>query len=235
MAFIATYISTTSASELGAWYNKLAKLTTTVQESIVQRSYDAVNQDLDPFFSVPFPKEFDTGRYHMSVKEAQALKAIHFAELYLNPHGDDTAAALEDYQAKIDWIKDHKTHFEADYSADEIGINNPVPGSGNTSTARVLVDKRKSYSGDTERTYTITVTTAGAVETAVVSWTDGEGTTTTGLTTSYDWLSLENNIHIRMISEGLSFVETDTWTIRGVPLDEVQTSSGGNSQKPVRQ
>lgn len=237
MAFIATYISTTTTSELSSYFQEIAEFTTAEHETFILKSYYALNGYLDAHIPVPIQKEPTSGLVPELVKIAQAMIAIWLART--NRHGADnekSVAARTIAMSSIDDIIKAKSQFEYMYSPDEIGIGLPIPGSSNTSVPQLLIDRSRSYSGDREQTYTVTITTAGAIGTAVYSWADGEGNTTTGVVSSYSWTALENNIYIRFMTTGsTTLVLANTWTIRGVPLTTLATTSSDSlSTIPAR-
>lgn len=222
MAFIATYISTVAGgSELANFWDEAVELGTTVHELIIKESYDWTNEHLDSFIQTPLPVQPTTGRYPAAVRELQALKAIHRAKGYLFGFGaEDTLAARDACEAALEALIKGKAQIEAMYSQDEIGFNYPVAGSSNTSTAILEVDRQATYTGDTERTYTITATSSAAIGTATFTWADGEGTTDTGNVSDYDWITIDDGLRIRWKaspSGGIAIVSGDTWKIRCVP------------------
>ena len=232
MAFIATYISTVAGgSELANFWDEASELTTTIHELVIKESYDWVNEHLDSFIQTPLPLQPTTGRYPSAVREVQALKAVHRARLYLFGSGDEeTTKARDAASAAMDELIKGKAQIEAMYSQDEIGFNYPIAGSSNTSTALLEVDRQASYTGDTERIYTITATSSADVETATFTWANGEGTTDTGNTSDYDWIAIEDGLSIRWKaspSGGKAIVSTDTWKIRCVP-ETVKPDAPGN-------
>lgn len=222
MAFINTYISTVSSgSELGNFWDEAIELSTTIHELIIKESYDWTNEALDSFIQTPLPVQPTTGRYPSAVRELQVLKAINRANLYLHGSGSEiTIASRDAADEALKRLLEGRAQIEAMYSQDEIGFNYPVAGSSNTSTALLQVDRQSMYYGRTERTYTITASTSAAIGVATFSWANGEGTTDTGNTSSYDWLSIEDGLNIRWMaspSGGVAIVSGDTWKIRCVP------------------
>jgi len=230
MAFIATYISTTGASELATFWDEASELTTAVHEMVIKESYDWVNEHLDSFIQTPLPVQPTTGRYPSAVREVQALKAIHRAKLYLFGSSDETVIQARDAaSAAMDELIKGKAQIEAMYSQDEIGFNYPIAGSSNTSTALLEVDRQSSYTGDTERIYTITASSSANIGSATFGWANGEGDTGTG-TSDYNWLSIGAGLRIRWKaspSGGIAIVSTDTWKIRCVP-ETVKPDAPGN-------
>lgn len=231
MAFIATYISTVAGgSELANFWDEATELSTTVHELIIKESYDWVNEHLDSFIQTPLPVQPTTGRYPSAVREVQALKAIHRAKLYLFGSSDETVMQARDAaSAAMDELIKGKAQIEAMYSQDEIGFNYPIAGSTNTSTALLEVDRQTSYTGDTERIYTITATSSANIGSATFGWANGEGDTGND-TSDYNWLSIEAGLRIRWKaspSGGVAIVSTDTWKIRCVP-ETVKPDAPGN-------
>lgn len=230
MAYIATYISTTSASELSLWYPEVAEVATADHEQAILWSYDWVNERLDAHIKVPVSLEPTSGRYPASVRDAQALAAKYY--LLRNSFGEDAELVIKAKEAAktaIQEILDNKAHFERDNSSDELGIGEALPASTNTSTATFYVDRRVKYTGTREKTYTITITTAGEVETAVWKWNDGEGNETASITSTFDYTDLESGVSVR--SHGnpstTTYVINNTWTIRCVPEDMPRKAGGG--------
>lgn len=222
MAFIETYISTVAGgSELANFWDEAVELSTTIHELIIKESYDWTNEALDAFIQSPLPVQPTTGRFPSSVRELQALKAINRANLYLFGSGSEiTIASRDAADEALKRLLEGRAQIEAMYSQDEIGFNYPVAGSTNTSTALLQVDRQASFTGDTERTYTITATSSAAIGTATFSWSDGEGTTSTGHTSDYDWIAIDSGLNIRWFaspSGGVAIVSGNTWKIRCVP------------------
>jgi hypothetical protein len=229
MAYIATYISTTSASELSLWYPEIAEVATADHEQAILWSYDWVNERLDVHIKVPVNLEPTSGRYPASVRDAQALAAKYY--LLRNAFGEDAelvVKAKESRDAAIQEVIDNKAHFEKDFSADELGIGQAIAAAANTSTASVYSDRRVKYTGTREKTYTVTITSAGAVETAVWKWDDGEGNETASLTTQYYYQQLESGVAVRFYgAQAKTFINGNTWTVRAVPDDMPRKSGGG--------
>lgn len=221
MAFIDTYISTTSASELSSFYAEAAELSTAQHEFIIKESYYKVNEVLDSFIQTPLPKQPTTGLFPSSVREAQAACAIHYARrLILGTDSDVTLAAKVAADAALEELIKGKAQIEQMYSQDEIGIQYPVPGSSNTSTAILQVNRNALYSGETEKTFTFTATSSANIGTATMSWSDGEGNTG-AFTSDYDWEGIADELEIRFMaspSGGVSIVSGNTWKVRCVPL-----------------
>lgn len=233
MTFIATYISTVSSgSELAKYFEEIAEWASsddvTAHELAIQESFDYVNSFLDAYMSVPVAKEPTSGRYHVLLRWAQAKVAI--AMCRERKHGSTSEIVIASWasaEAAIKALIEARSQLEIQNSPDEIGIGEAVPALTNTSAPRLIVNRGVDFTGDREMLYTITITTAGAIETAVYSWNDGEGNTTTGVTTDYDWHTLENGIEVRQLGAG-SFVLNNTWTIRCVPIGvPVTTAAGG--------
>jgi hypothetical protein len=237
MAFISTYISAVSGgSELSSYFEEVAEWSSTADvsahELAIKESYDYLNSKLDAHVSIPVQKELTTARYPAIVRRAQAKIAIAMMKERKRGMTEAVADLWTEATKAITEVIENKAQFDFQYSPDEIGIQQPIAGTSNTSTARLLVDVKKDFSGDLEQTYTVTAASTGAVETATYSWSDGEGNSHTGYTSDYDWQALENNVYIRWLSGNI--VSGDTWTIRCIPLDEVQTSGGGISMIPLR-
>lgn len=240
MAFIATYISTVAGgSELSSYFEEIAEWASaadiSAHELAIKESYDYVNSFLDAYMTVPVSVNPTTGRYHVLVRWSQAKVAIAMARE--RKYGSANELVAQSWASASEAIKalvDARSQLEIQNSPDEVGIGDAVPGTGNTSGPRFVTNRTEDFEGDREMLYTITVTTAGAIGTAVYSWSDGEGNTDTANTTAYTWQALENGVEIRAIGTG-SFVLNDTWTIRCLP-DSVQVTSaaGGISTIPVR-
>ena len=233
--YLATYISTASTSELGYFFEEVAEEVTANVAWALAESYYYLNERLDTVMHVPIRKERTTGLFHHTVRRAQAWIAIAMLrERKLGQNSDEVAKSWITASAAIDEVVKFKTHFEEQYSGDELNIGYALAAAANTSTATIQVDRTQKYTADREKTYTVTITTAGAVETAVYSWDDGEGNTTTGVSSHYEWEGLEEGVQIRCSAlSGQTFIKNDTWTIRCVPDTEVQTASGGLMTIPV--
>lgn len=236
MAFIETYISTVSGgSELSSYFEEVAEWSSaadvSAHELAIKESYDLINSFLDAYMTVPVAKEPTSGRYHALVRQAQAYIAIAKCRERKQGRTDEVVKTWAAADAAVKAMVEARSQFEVQHSPDELGIGNPIPGASNTSTAWLQVDRRQDYTGDHEQTYTVTITTAGAIGTAVYSWADGEGTTHTANTSSYDWAGLENGIYIRFLyGTGANLVISNTWTIRGVPASTPATSAAGGLQ-----
>lgn len=232
MAFIATYISTVSGgSELSSYFEEVSEWTATADvtahELAVKESYDYVNSFLDAYMSVPIAKEPTTGRYHPLVRWSQAKVAVAMMrERKMGSANELVAQSWESAAAAIKAMVEARSQFEMQTSPDEVGCGPAVPASANTSTAQIISEVGADFDGDHEQTYTITITTGGAVATAVYSWADGEGNTTTAVTTSYEWRELENGLRVRC--KAGTFVLNDTWTIRCAPIDSSVTTPAGS-------
>jgi hypothetical protein len=240
MAFIATYISTVSGgSELSSYFEEIAEWSATADvtahELAIKESYDYVNSFLDAYLSIPIQKEPTTGRYNPLVRWAQAKTAIAMCrERKQGSTSEDVIKSWESAMQAIKAMVEARAQLEIQNSPDEVGIGDAVPGASNTSAPRLVTNRTIDFTGDREMIYTITITTGGAVGTAVYSWSDGEGNTDTANTTAYAWQDLENGIEIRQFGSG-SFVLNDTWTIRCVPVGSiVTTASGGIGNIEVR-
>lgn len=220
MAYIATYISTTSSSELSKYWSEVSGLSTTSHEFVIAESYYKVNEVLDSFIQTPLPKQPTTGAYPSSVREAQALYAIYLAlQLTLDPGSERVVTAKERADKALDELLKGRAQIEQMYSPDETGIQYPVPGTSNTSTAILQVDRTSSYTGSTEQTYTVTATSSANIGTATCSWSDGEGNTGT-FTSDYDFEGLSYGVSVRFMaspSGGVAIVSGNTWKIRCVP------------------
>lgn len=233
MAFIATYISSVAGgSELSSYYEEIAEWSSATDilahELAVKESYDLLNSRLDPYMAVPIQKEFSTARYPAIIRRAQAKAAV--AMCVERKHGFATEEASKQwaiFEAELKVIIENRAQFEWAYSPDEVGIGLAIPASTNTSTGQIFVDRSKDFTGDVEQTYTITITTGGAIGTAIWKWADGQGNQTTGLTSSYSWYGLENGVSICFADSGDNFALNDTWTIRCVPLDTPTENPSG--------
>lgn len=239
MAFIASYISTTGASELANYFDEVLELSTAQHEHIIKESYRYVNEVLDSFIQTPLPVQPTTGVYPSVVRLAQARAAIFYAyQIIDNGTGERLAQAKSNLDATVDELLKGRANIEAQYSQDEIGINYPISGSSNTSTALMQVDRQAKYTGSTERTYTVTATSSADIGTATYSWTDGEGNSGTG-TSDYDFSTISSGVRVRWYanpSGGVAIVSGDTWKIRCVPLDIKPDAPGKQiGQIPARQ
>lgn len=238
MAYIDSYISTTSTSELASFFAEAAELSTAQHEFIIKESYYKVNEVLDSFIQTPLPKQPTTGLYPSAVREAQAALAIYYARrLILGTDSELTERARAAADLAIKELLDGKAQIEQMYSQDEIGIQYPVPGSSNTSTAILQVDRSSTYTGDTERIYTFTATSSADIGTATMSWGNGEGDTGT-FTSDYAWDSIEDGLIVRFMaspSGGVSIVSGNTWKVRCTPY-QIKPDVPGNyiSLIPVR-
>ena len=232
MAFIATYISTVAGgSELSSYFEEIAEWTSsadvTAHELAIKESYDYVNSFLRPYITIPISIEPSTGRYHPLVRGAQARVAIAMCrERKHNLTSEIVIASWAEAAKAIAALVEARSQLEIQNSPNEVGIGDAVPATTNTSGPRMLVNRAPDFTGDREMIYTVTITTAGAIETAVYSWNDGEGNTTSSVTTAYEWHTLENGIDIRALGSG-SFVLNDTWTIRCLPIDSIVTTAAG--------
>lgn len=232
MAFIETYISTVSGgSELSSYFEEISEWSSaadvTAHELAIKESYDYVNSFLDAYMRIPVSKEKTTGRFHPLVRWAQAKTAIAMCRERKHPGTELVADAWAKAAEAIKAMIEARSQFESNNSPDEIGIGDAVPATTNTSTAQMLVRQGVDFGGDREQTYTITITTGGAIGTAVYSWADGEGNTTTGITTDYAWRELEYGVELRQITYGQTFVLNDTWTIRCLPTESKATQAAG--------
>lgn len=231
MAFIETYISTVSGgSELSSYFEEVAEWTATADvtahELAIKESYDYVNSFLDAYMSVPIVKEPTTGRYHPLVRWAQAKVCVAMMrERKMGSANELVAQSWESATNAIKAMVDARSQFETQTSPDEVGCGPAVPALTNTSTAQIISDISTDFEADHEITYTITITTGGAVGTAIYSWADGEGNTSTGNTTTYDWDDIENGLRIRC--KAGTFVINNTWTIKCIPNDAIVTSAAG--------
>lgn len=233
--YSATYISTASTSELAYFFEEAAEeLTATVAWALAE-SYAFLNERLDTIITVPVRKERTTGEYHRTVRRAQAMIAVAMLrERKLGFDSEEVEKSWAAARAAIEDILNFKAHFEEQSSGDELGIGYARPATANTSTGTILVDRRLTYTADREKLYTLTITTAGAVETAVYKWDDGEGNETTAVTSHYEWEALEEGLYIRFLAAtGQTYILNNTWTIRCLPLDEIETQSGGLRTIPI--
>lgn len=231
MAYIATYISTTSTTELGAWLENYSNDydATTELEPAHKLAYDYVNEELATMMSVPVPKQA-TGRYPEAIKTAMAFSVVAFLrQLKLGLAHETTIASFKAADEKIERVKKLYVHFDSQKSADEAGIGLAIPNSGNTSTGIIETDQSIDFTGDVSEVYLITITTGGAIGTAVYKWKDGEGNETTGVTSHFDFDSLEKGLEIRFGKAASdTFVLNDTWTITCNPESIAITPSGGS-------
>lgn len=223
MAFEATYISTTSTSELASYWPEIAELSTAQQEFVIRESYYKVNEILDSFISTPLPKQPTSGRYPTSVRDAQAYDAI--ARAITLVYGPDNERSVEARRVASEAIKelvDGKAQIEQMYSLDEVGSQYPVAGSANTSTAIMQVNRQAQYTGSTERIYTFTASSSANIGSAIIAWASGEGDTGS-FTSDYEWEGIEDGLQVRFMAApagGVSIVSGDTWKIRCVPVTQ---------------
>lgn len=230
MAYIATYISTTSASELASYWTEVAELSTAQHEFVIKESYYKVNEVLDSFIQTPLPKQPATGLYPSAVREGQALYAIYLAlQLTLGSDSERTVSAKKRADDALEEIIKGRAQIEQMYSPDESGVQYPIPGASNTSTAILQIDRSSDYTGTTERVYTVTATSSANIGTATLSWSNGEGDTGT-FTSDYDFAGIEAGLRLRFMASpigGVAIVSGDTWKVRAVPLSITPDSPGG--------
>jgi len=185
------------------------------------RAYSIVNSVLINKVTVPL-KRNSSDDYDGFVKSMESLYALHY--LYAGQYREKSEAFRDDADRIRDDFLENKLVLEEQMTSPEIGVQQAVKDDSNSGSGNVYVDQRSAYTDTRRRVYTITITTGGAVGTAVYSYqSDLDTSATTGQTTSNNYTSIGYGIRFYFSgNEAGSFSAGDVWTITAIPETEQQ-------------
>ena len=186
------------------------------------RAYSLCNSVLVNKVPVPVRRNKDND-YDGFIKNMESLYSLSY--LYAGQSRDKSVAFREDADMIRDAFLDGKYLLEEQNSASEIGVQQAVANANNSGSGQIIADTRAEYTDTRRRTYTLTVTTGGAVGTAVYSYqSDLDTSATTGKVSSDDYTSIGDGLRIYFAgNESGSFVTGDKWYITCVPETEERT------------